>query len=228
VSNKLAVNAVIFDLDGTLLDTADDIAEGANRMLEDLGRPRLEVGQVRAYIGNGVSRLVKRALTGAWDGEPEKALFNDALPLFQKHYEEVLTRSSHPYPGVMEGVAAMKQAGYRLACVTNKAARFTEPLLVATGLAPFFELTVSGDTLPKKKPDPLPLLHICAHFGTRPEHALLIGDSLNDSVAARAAGCPVFLVPYGYNGGRDVREQDSDAVIGRLTDALDLIEKNHS
>lgn len=219
----LPVKAVVVDLDGTLLDTARDLAEAANRMLQDLGRPAAAVETIKSYIGNGISRLVKRALTGSMDGEPDAALFERALPLYQKHYAEVLTLHTNPYPGVKEGLEALRDAGFRLACITNKAEKFTLPLLKEMGLLDFFELVLSGDTLPKKKPDPLPLLYAAEKFGTTPAQVLLIGDSLNDVQAARAAGCPVFCVPYGYNRGRDVRELDPDAVIAEFPQALKLI-----
>ena len=115
--------------------------------------------------------------------------------------------------------------GLRLACITNKAAQFTHPLLKDTGLFDYFELILSGDTLPKRKPDPMPLLHACEQFGVQPSELLLIGDSLNDTQAARAAGCPVFCVPYGYNRGRPISELDLDAVTPTLLDASKLVVK---
>jgi len=225
IKSPLPIKAVVIDLDGTLLDTAGDIAEAANRMLGDLGREPQNLDDIKAYIGNGVSRLVKRALTGTMDGEPEAALFEQGLALFRKHYADTLTNSSRPYAGVTEGLAALRQAGFPLACITNKAQAFTLPLLEAMGMKDYFELVLSGDSLPKKKPDPLPLQYAALFFDAKPEELLLIGDSLNDSKAARAAGCHVFLLPYGYNGGVDVREQDCDAVIESLTDAVKLIRK---
>jgi phosphoglycolate phosphatase len=221
----LPIRAVVIDLDGTLLDTAPDIAEAAQRMLRDLGRPPVDLAKIQSFIGNGIANLVKRALTGEMHGHPDAALFERALPLFQKHYAEVLTLATRPYPGAMEGVQALRAAGFPLACVTNKAEMFTLPLLEAMGLKTAFTLILSGDSLPKKKPDPLPLLHAAETFGCKPGELLLIGDSLNDTQAANAAGCRVFLLPYGYNGGRDVREQACDAVIDRLPDALKLIVK---
>jgi len=215
----LPVKAVVIDLDGTLLDTAADIGEAANRMLAELGRGRLPEDTVKSYIGNGVSRLVKRALTGEMAGEPEAALLEPALAAFNRHYAEVLCRATRPYPGVMEGLHALRAAGFHLACITNKAARFTQPLLKAMGLAAYFDLVLSGDSLPKKKPDPLPLYHACRHFGVIPAEMLLIGDSINDAQAARAAGCPIFCVPYGYNRGDPVERLDIDQVVPDLAAA---------
>jgi len=221
----LPIKAVVIDLDGTLLDTAPDLADAAIAMSNDLGLPAIDLAEVKTYIGNGVSRLVKRVLTRDMHAEPAAELFARALPIYEKHYAEGVSRKSRPFPGVVEGLQAMHQAGYRLACITNKAERFTVPLLKDTGLIDFFELILSGDTLPEKKPSPLPLLHACQVFGVEPVELLLIGDSLNDTQAARAAGSPVFCVPYGYNRGRPVAELDLDAVVASLAEAATLIVK---
>ena len=221
----LPIKAVVIDLDGTLLDTAPDIAEAAQRMLRDLGMAPVEPTKIRSFIGNGIANLVKRTLTGEMHGQADEALFARALPLFQQHYAAVLTNQSRPYPGALEGVQTLRAAGFALACVTNKAEAFSLPLMAAMGLKEAFSLILSGDSLPKRKPDPLPLLHAAEFFGCRPDEMLMIGDSLNDTLAANAAGCHVFLVPYGYNGGCDVHEQNCDAVIESLPEALKLIKK---
>jgi phosphoglycolate phosphatase len=221
----IAVRAVVIDLDGTLLDTASDLAEAANRMLAELQLPPVTEAVLKAYIGNGVGRLIKRVLARDMDAEPDAALFAKAMPVYEKHYADVVSLDSRPYPGVIDGLDLLKRGGYRLACITNKAEKFTLPLLRDTGLQDYFELVVAGDTLPRKKPDPLPLLYACEKFGIAPNQMLLIGDSLNDTQAARAAGCYVFCVPYGYNRGRDVSELDLDAVVDTLTEATRLIVK---
>ena len=220
----LPVSAIVIDLDGTLLHTAPELAESANRMLQDMGRPAVSQELLMSYIGNGISWLVKRALTGDMHAEPDAALFEQALPIFEKHYTELLL-GSKPFDGVIAGLDAMKAAGYRLGCITNKLAQYTEPLLAGIGLAGYFELVLSGDSLPEKKPHPMPLLHAAEFFGVPVEQVLLIGDSLNDALAARAAGCPVFCVPYGYNHGEPVDGLDLDAVIDSLPAALKLIER---
>lgn len=225
LSSPLAVTAVVIDLDGTLLHTAPDLAEAGRRMMLELGLPPVPEATVRTYIGNGVSRLIKRILTGSMDGEPDAELFARARPVYEKHYAEVVSLNSRPFPDVVEGLNELKKAGYRLACITNKAEKFTTPLLKDTGLFDYFELILSGDSLPKRKPDPLPLLHACEKFGIVPDRMLLIGDSLNDTQAARAAGCHVFCVPYGYNRGRLVNELDLDAVVDSLHHAAQLIKK---
>jgi phosphoglycolate phosphatase len=214
----LSVGMVLVDLDGTLIHTAPDLAASANRMLEALGMSPYEQATVETWIGNGVSRLVKRALTGDMDAEPETELYERAYPLFLQFYGEQVSERSRPYPGVVEGLEALKTAGFGLACITNKAEAFTLPLLKALKLDGYFALVLSGDSLPKKKPDPLPLLHACEHFGVTPEHAVLVGDSVNDTQAARAAGMPVILVSYGYNRGQDVRELNPEAVVESLAD----------
>ena len=220
----LHVSAIVIDLDGTLLHTAPELAESANRMLRDMGRAPVSQELLMSYIGNGIAWLVKRALTGDMHAEPEAALYEEALPIFEKHYTALLLESK-PFAGVVEGLDAMKAAGYRLGCITNKVARYTEPLLKGTGLAAYFELVLSGDSLPEKKPHPMPLLHSAKFFNAPIQQVLLIGDSLNDAVAARAAGCPVFCVPYGYNHGEPVDGLDLDAVIGDLPSALKLIQR---
>ncbi|HLY96115.1 MAG: phosphoglycolate phosphatase [Sideroxydans sp.] len=220
----LAVSAIVIDLDGTMVHSAPELAEAANRMLRDMGRPAVSQDLLMSYIGNGISWLVKRALTGDMHAEPDAALYSQALPIFEKHYTELLLQSK-PYPGVAEGLKAMREAGFRLGCITNKVARYTEPLLKGCGLAQYFDIVLSGDTLPEKKPHPLPLLHSARFFGVPVKELLLIGDSLNDTLAARAAGCPVFCVPYGYNHGEPVDGLDLDAVVDDLPAVLKLIRR---
>lgn len=217
-SLKGTVRAVGFDLDGTLIDTLPDIAAAANSMLIDLGRPEVSEDTVRGYIGDGIARLTKRLLTGALNGEPDEALFERALHVFEGHYFDGVSRDSSPFPGVVGGLDRLRDAGLRLACITNKAERFTAALLHAQGMAPLFDLVLSGDSLPKKKPDPLPLLHACEHFGVSPAEFLFVGDSPNDVAAAKAAGCPVVCVPYGYTGGQDVRDLGADAIVSSVSD----------
>jgi phosphoglycolate phosphatase len=221
----VSVKAVMIDLDGTLLDTAGDLAAAANMMLRELGKAELPLETIKSYIGKGIQKLVKRSLTASLDGEPESALFEKAMPLYERNYAETLCLSTRPYPGVLEGLNVLRERSFRLACVTNKAEAFTLPLLRATSLLGFFDIVLAGDSLPRKKPDPMPLVHACAHFGIQPREMLLVGDSLNDSQAARAAGCCVFCVPYGYNEGRDVHELDCDAIVPSLFEATRLIEK---
>lgn len=221
-SLPLNVKAIVIDLDGTLLHTAPELAESANRMLRDMGRQPVSQELLMSYIGNGIHWLVKRALTGDMHAEPDAALFDQALPIFEKHYTE-LACDSKPFANVMQGLDAMKAAGFRLGCITNKVMRYTDPILKNSGLAPYFEIVLAGDTLPEKKPHPLPLLHAAQFFGVPIEQLLLVGDSLSDAQAARAAGCPIICVPYGYNHGEPVETLNVDAVIPDLTAVLQLI-----
>ncbi len=219
----LAVKMVMLDLDGTLIHTAPDLAASANRMLKDLGRAEADLDLIATWIGNGVPRLVKRALTGEMMAEPDAALYERGLALFQKHYAAGISEFSRPFPGVVDGLKQLAAAGYTLACITNKAEVFTLPLLKNLDLHKFFKLILSGDSLPKQKPDPLPLLHACQHFGITPDHGVLVGDSANDVQAARAAGMPVICVPYGYNHGHDIRESHPDQVVESLTEVAQYL-----
>lgn len=220
----LAISAVLLDLDGTLLDTALDLHAAANGMLADLGRPAVALDDLRAYVGRGIPNLVKRVLAGALeaadDPTPPPA---EALASFRKHYAVCNGLSARPYDGVLEGLTALKAKQLPLAVITNKAGAFTLPLLERTGLAPYFDTVVSGDQLPRAKPDPMPLVWACGRLNVSPADALMIGDSVHDFKAGRAAGCRVFLVPYGYNEGHDVRTLESDAIVASVFDAAQLI-----
>ena len=221
----IPVRAVMIDLDGTLLDTIPDLAAATNLMLESLGRAPLPLETVRTFVGKGIPRLVERALAGDIDGCVDEAAMARALSVFERFYTQVNGRHTTIYPGVREGLERFRAAGFLLACVTNKAGAFTAPLLERMELAPYFALTVAGDTLPRKKPDPLQLLHACEYFGVEPPQMLMVGDSVNDVQAARAAGCPVFCVPYGYNEGHAVQNLEVDAIVSALTDCIPLIVK---
>ena len=224
----LRVKVILLDLDGTLLDTIADLAYAANLMRRDLGLPELPEAMVKTFVGRGLQNLVKRSVAVDAIGEPDATFLERALALYEKHYAQVLTRSARPFAGVIEGLNLMQRAGFRLGCVTNKAARFTLPLLEYVNLAHYFDLILSGDSLAQKKPDPMPLLHAARHFGVAPSEVVLIGDSVNDAQAAQAAGCHVFLVPYGYSASRPVTELGADAIVAELADAPELLENAES
>ena len=215
-----AIKAVLLDLDGTLLDTVLDLHAAADAMLADLGRAPIAVEDIRAYVGRGIPNLVKRVLAGhleaADDPNPPP---DDALNSFKRHYADSNGRHALPFPGVMEGLQALKAAGLPLGIITNKAHAFTVPLLERTGLAHFMDVVVSGDSLPRPKPDAMPLVWACGRLNVLPSETLMLGDSIHDFHAGRAAGCRVFLVPYGYNEGRDVRALDCDAIVSGIDDA---------
>ena len=215
--------ALLFDLDGTLLDTVPDLAAAANRMLAALGRPALSVELISTFVGRGIGRLVERALLGSRDGQVEDAVRAPALALFEGFYAEESGRRSRPYPGVTDALTRLRDTGLPLAVVTNKAAAFTQPLLADTGLLPFFAVVVSGDTLPWKKPDPRPLLHACSELGVAARDCLFVGDSVHDVEAARGAGCAVWCVPYGYNEGRPIADAGSDRVVAGLQEVAERV-----
>jgi phosphoglycolate phosphatase len=216
---------ILIDVDGTLVDSVPDLAYCVDEMMKQLGMPVHGDVKVREWVGNGVERLVRRALIGQLDGEPDDALFEQAYPIFLELYAENTSKRSHLYPGVREGLDYLKGAGYKLGCVTNKAAEFTEPLLKDLGVYDDFAIVVSGDTLPKKKPDPLPLLHAAEFFGCEPSEAMMLGDSVSDVKAARAAGFQIVCMTYGYNHGIDIRDAEPDAVIDTMTQLRGLLEQ---
>jgi len=216
---------ILIDVDGTLVDSVPDLAFCVDAMMGRLGRPPYGEAVVRNWVGNGVERLVRRALIGQLDGEPDAADFERALPIFLALYRENTSGRSHLYPGIREGLDYLRDAGYPLGCVTNKAAQFTEPLLRDLGVRGYFDIVISGDTLPRKKPDPLPLLYAAEHFGVAPETALMVGDSVSDVKAARAAGFAIVCMSYGYNHGVDIRTAEPDAVIDSLTELRGLLEE---
>ncbi|NNG12400.1 MAG: phosphoglycolate phosphatase [Halobacteria archaeon] len=216
---------ILIDVDGTLVDSVPDLAYCVDAMMAKLGHPPRGEAEVRNWVGNGVERLVQRALSGSLDGEPDAADYERAYPVFLELYTENTSKRSCLYPGVREGVDMLMAAGYPLGCVTNKAAQFTEPLLKDLGLYDDFSIVISGDTLPKKKPDPAPLLYAADFFGCAPEAALMIGDSVSDVRAARAAGFRIICMSYGYNHGVDIRDAQPDAVVNRMTEVLPLLDK---
>jgi len=209
--------AALFDLDGTLVDTAADLAAAANRMLADLGRPALAEEGIRDYIGKGVVNLVHRCFEATGGGSEEDR--RHALEVFERHYIAGIADRSRPYPGVVDGLMALERAGIAMGCVTNKAGRFTEPLLELTGLRRFFGVVVSGDTVERKKPHADPMLFAARKLGVAPGETLVVGDSLNDVLSAKAAGCPVVVVPYGYREGLSLEDLGADAVVASVEEA---------
>lgn len=214
---------VLIDLDGTLVDSVPDLAWCIDEMMRRLGFEPHGEAKVRDWVGNGVERLVRRGLVGQLDGEPSEADFARAYPLFLALYAENTSKRSVLYAGVREGIDYLKSQGYTLGCVTNKARQFTLPLLKDLGILDDFGIVVCGDDLPRKKPDPLPLLHAAERMGVQPGQALMVGDSQSDVKAARAAGFQIVCVSYGYNHGEDIRAFHPDAVIDSLVELKDLL-----
>lgn len=217
------VRAAIIDLDGTMLDTIPDFHVALNGMRAELDLQPITQDQIALMVGKGSENLIRSVLGLDWDAARVEAHFETAMDAYQRHYLSINGNYSALYPGVIEGLTAMKAQGLRLACVTNKPISFTTPLLKLKGLDGFFEVVYGGDSLPRKKPDPLPLQTVCADFGLAPAQVVAIGDSSNDAQAARAAGCPVLTVPYGYNHGESIHAIDSDGIVDTLLDAAKQI-----
>jgi len=220
--------AVLIDLDGTLVDSVPDLAYGIDQMMLQLAMPVRGISAVTDWVGNGVERLVKRALVNSMEGEPSDALFQEALPLFEVAYAANNGKHSYLYEGVEIGLNYLHQQGYRLACVTNKPIAFTQPLLEVMGIADFFHVILGGDQVARRKPDPQPLLMAAEKLEVDPNQAIMLGDSINDVIAARGAGMPVICVSYGYNHGQNIREQERhshhpDAVIDSFAELKTLI-----
>ncbi len=210
----MVLRSVTFDLDGTLLDTIADLAEACRLMLDDIGAPQRTPAEVHSFVGKGMAVLVERCLT---HGQPPSApKLQAAIESFKRYYATVNGKFTQIYPGVIDGLQAWRASGLKLGVVTNKPGMFTEALLARMELADYFDVVVSGDTTLHKKPHPEPILHACRLFSVRPDHNLHIGDSENDILAARAAGCPTFYVPYGYNEGKPVDSADCDALVSDL------------
>ena len=209
---------VLIDVDGTLVDSVPDLAFSIDLMMQDLDMAKRGEDKVRLWVGNGIERLVKRALLDSLDGEPDEVLFNRALPLFRSHYTVNNSTRSRLYDGVRQGLDYMRQGDYHMGCVTNKASEFTHPLLRDLGISDYFEVIICGDDTQKIKPDPLPLLTAAQRMQVDPQQSLMIGDSSNDVRAARAAGFQIICTSYGYNHGEDIRRYGPDAVIDSMAE----------
>lgn len=215
---------VLIDVDGTLVDSVPDLAYCVDTMMQQLGLPTRGEAAVRQWVGNGVQRLVERALTNDMDQLPDEELFSRAMPVFMGLYAENTSQRSCLYEGVTEGLDYLQSCtGLKIGCVTNKAEQFTHPLLKDLGIFDRFAIVISGDTLAEKKPHPLPLQHAAQALGVNPEDALMLGDSKSDVKAARAAGFKIICMSYGYNHGEDIRNYEPDAVIDSMVELKQLI-----
>ena len=217
------IRAAIIDLDGTMIDTAPDFQVAINHMRAELELAPLSLQTITEFVGKGSENLIRRVLGVDFEDAEVERHFDQALQRYQHHYLQINGQHSTIYPDVLEGLAAMRSRGIRLACVTNKPIAFARPLMESAGLLDFFEVIYGGDSLPKKKPDPLPMLTVCADFGLTPDQVVAIGDSSNDAEAAQAAGCRSLTVPYGYNHGRPVQTIISDGIVGSLLVAAHLL-----
>ena len=217
---KFQPNLIMIDVDGTLVDSVPDLAYCVDEMMVELGMEKRGEDKVRHWVGNGVSKLVERAITGELEGQLNKELFNKAYPIFLNYYAENTAKRTCLYKGVREGLNYLSSQGYYLGCVTNKATQFTHPLLKELGIFDYFKIVISGDTLTKKKPDPMPLLYGAEYFGVRPEECLMIGDSVSDVKASRSAGFDIICMSYGYNHGNNIADEKPDLVIDSMTELV--------
>jgi phosphoglycolate phosphatase len=218
------IHAVIVDLDGTMVDTLGDFDAALNATLRELGRPAVLRTDIERMVGKGSMHLIRSALQhGGLDAPAADGLLDAAWARYQTHYRAINGAHSAVYPGVVEGLAALRARGLPLACLTNKPLAFARDLLRAKGLAGHFAQVFGGDSFERSKPDPLPLIKTCEALGSAPAQTLMVGDSQNDGLAARGAGCPVVLVTYGYNHGEPIAQAPHDGLIGSLAELDALI-----
>jgi phosphoglycolate phosphatase len=221
------IEGVAFDLDGTLVDTAPDLAVAANRMLAILGGRPLPEARISALIGAGIDQLVAGVLTLSSDGSaPKAAQLSTAARLFRDLYEQRLFRRSRLYPGARETLTALQSSGIFSCCITNKERRFTQPLLEAAGIADLIAFALCAERAEERKPHPTLLLAGCQRLGVAPARMLYVGDSRSDIVAARAAGCRVVVVDYGYHGNLSLADARPDGIIGKLPEIMLLPFRN--
>ncbi len=215
-AQALEIDAVMVDLDGTMVNTLGDFAEALNRMLADLKLSAIAPQVIENMVGKGSEHLIRSVLVhvGAQDVE---ALYPQAWQRYEHHYLAINGQFADVYPGVYEGLQALKSMGLRMACLTNKPLSFAKPLLAAKGLDGFFDCVFGGDSFARKKPDPMPLIETCKALGSAPARTLMVGDSSNDAQAAHAAGCPVVLMTYGYNHGQSITAVDASAYLDSLS-----------
>ena len=213
---------VLLDLDGTLVDSVPDLAWSVNKTLSELAIAERDMTSIRNWVGNGLEKLLHRSLTNDFDGEADVELFNAAFEKFMIIYSEHMCSLSECYPGVHEGLDQLKGKNIKLGCVTNKREQFVGPILEKLGIMDHMSIVIAGDTLPQKKPDPMPLLHAASIFEKDPGQSLMVGDSESDVKAARAAGFQIVCVSYGYNHGQDIHNTNPDAVVDSIAELPQL------
>lgn len=214
---------IMIDVDGTLVDSVPDLSWCLDETLKQVGLPPRGEAAAREWVGNGVIRIVERGIANDLDAPHDAEIFEKAMPIFRALYADNTSKRSKLYEGVREGMDYLQTLGIKIGCITNKDAEFTHPILKDLGLWDDFEIVISGDTLSKKKPDPLPLLHGAKELGVDPKNSLMLGDSTSDVKAARAAGFDIICMSYGYNHGEDIRLYHPDAIIDSMAELQDLI-----
>jgi phosphoglycolate phosphatase len=222
--SALAFDAVLLDLDGTLMDTIPDFTVAVNAMLADLKFAAITQAEIATYIGKGSDNLIRRVLTSVQAGQaPSDELFKQAKVAYTANYHRINGDQAIIFEGVRPGLDRLQAMGMRMAVVTNKNAEFAVPLLERTGLAKYMQAIVCGDTLAERKPHPAPMLHACHLLKSSPNRTVAVGDSVNDALSARAAGCSVLAVPYGYNEGQSVHSLDVDAIVDSIEHAAQWV-----
>jgi len=215
---------IIFDFDGTLIDSEPDLALALNYMLDKLNRETYTQSVISHWVGNGAETLVKRALSGSTiiDEHIEQELFLNALDIFLKFYAQNLCVKTYLYPNVKKSLEKLKEQGYIMVIVTNKPADFVEPILKGLAIDEFFEFYLGGDSLEKRKPDPMPLLHVCNRLDITVDECVMIGDSKNDILSAKSAKMQSIGVSYGYNYGEDISIYKPTIVVESFADILPI------
>jgi phosphoglycolate phosphatase len=219
----LSASALLFDLDGTLADTAPDLTRALNRVLSTLDRPEVTLENTRNWIGNGMRRLLERALAAEGEEKASPEFVDQGVALFELLYAKAVWADSGCYPGVVDGLAELKRMGYKMGCVTNKPRLCTGVLLEHSGLVNFFEVVVAGDDLVETKPAPAPLLHAADQLDVNPEDCVVIGDSRNDVDAARAAGMAVLLVTWGYHQGLELSAMGATQLVSQFNQIFHVV-----
>ncbi len=223
MSKLFTPKLIMMDLDGTLVDSVPDLSWSLDETMKRIGLPPRGEDATREWVGNGIHSLVQRGIANDLDAPHDEALFEKAMPIFRTLYAENTSKRSKLYNGVREGIDYLKSLNIQLGCVTNKDTEFTLPILQELGLQDDFDMVICGDTLEKKKPDPLPLLHGAKMLGVKPDNALMLGDSISDVKAARAAGFSIICLSYGYNHGQDIRDSNPDMVIDSMIELRDIV-----
>lgn len=219
------IRAIAIDLDGTLLDTIGDLSGAANRTLAAMGLQEIPIERLKTFVGKGKAMHVRRSLAASLGREATDVEIVRAIAIYEREYFAHIDDTTRPYPGVIEGIAALRAQGFPLACVTNKARAFTLKLLERQQMLSDFELVVAGDDLARSKPDPLMITHTAQTFNIPAAQLLMIGDSGNDAEAARAAGAPVVLMSYGYTEGTPIAEISCDGIFNSFAEIVELLKK---
>ncbi len=219
----LSASALLFDLDGTLADTAPDLTRALNRVLSTLDCSEVTLENTRNWIGNGMRCLLERALAGEGEKNASPDFVDQGVALFEPFYAEAVWADSVCYPGVVDGLAEFKRMGYKMGCVTNKPRSCTGALLEHSGLVDFFEVVVAGDDLVETKPAPAPLLYAADQLHVGPQDCVVIGDSRNDVDAARAAGMAVLLVTWGYHQGFELSALGATQLVSQFNQIFHVV-----